>query len=151
MRLISLLCAAAFITAPGFAEDPSEGLARMEEGVWRIVTNLDLSGEVLGEQLSESETDTSEECVEGDDATLIDQTMSDDSCQMTPISQDDRSLTATVSCAEDGFALEGEVNVRLSPARDILYGTIELGMDQGIISLNANGEIWGQWLRACGS
>ena len=151
MRLAPLICAAAFIAAPGFAQEDSGEMARMEDGVWRIVTNLSLTGQVLGEELSDSETETSEECIEGDDATLLDQTMSDDTCEMTPVSQDSHSLSATMICAEDDLVLEGEVSVRLSPARDILYGTIYMGMNEGIISMDANGEIWGQWLRACGS
>ena len=149
MRISRLLAVSALIAFPAVAED--DEMARMQTGRWVTVIETRLEGDVFGEPISESETETTDECITEQDAVLLEQGMSDETCDMGALEQDSRSLRASSACSIEGLTMSGEALMRLSPDHDMVFGNIDMTSAEDLIDIHIMGQVWGRRMGECSS
>tara|TARA_R110000782_G_scaffold151021_3_gene243769 strand:- start:3739 stop:4188 length:450 start_codon:yes stop_codon:yes gene_type:complete len=149
MRISGLLALSALAVFPAKAE--VDELARMQPGQWLTVMESHIEGEVYGQPILESDTDTTDECIDAQNAALLEQAMSDETCEMEALEQDSRFLRAAVTCTTEGLSISGEALMRLSPDYDMVVGDIQMSLVEDMVEIRMLGRIWAHRTSACSS
>ncbi len=123
MKCIILSAAALAMTAtPAFSE-----AFRMQPGEWENTTEMTMTMVMNGQSMNfPVPAEATTECVTEEDATFDPESLADESCTISNVQQNARTLSFEMTCAQDGTAMNGKMEASLNEAGTAITGTMTM-------------------------